>query len=417
MGFKWHLHLIPRPGRRAARYNFNKRGIAMNTSTAFCSSVLTLMGLIGLLTPVASVAQTPNTFSVYARGLQGPRGLRFGPDGYLYVAEAGTGGSYGPKSPGYPKCQQVPSPFPGPYTGGKTARISRIARDGTRSTVASGFPSSQDSGGDLIGVADVLFLDGNLYAVVAGGGCSHGNPDSPSGIALVDRSTGKWKLIANVGAFLKSHPAKYESADDFEPDGTLYSAIAVDGRILTVEPNHGQVLSVDRWGSIRELIDISASQGHIVPTSIAAGHGRLYVGNLNLFPIDPQWARVLTIARDGYDDDFAPGFDNDGRGFHVVASKAGFTTVVAVDFGPDGLLYALELSDAAGLPTPGAGKVVRVRHSGEIETVISGLAVPTGMTFGPDDRLYISNFGAIPAGTPLGTSAGQILRFDIAPGW
>ena len=35
----------------------------------------------------------------------------------------------------------------------------------------------------------------------------------------------------------------------------------------------------------------------------------------------------------------------------------------------------------------------------------------TGMTFGPDRRLYVSNFGAAPAG------AGQILRFDIAPGW
>jgi hypothetical protein len=46
-----------------------------------------------------------------------------------------------------------------------------------------------------------------------------------------------------------------------------------------------------------------------------------------------------------------------------VNSKAGFTTVVAVDFGPDGLLYALELSDAAGFPGLGQGKVVRVRHS------------------------------------------------------
>jgi len=343
--------------------------------------------------------------------------MRFGPDGYLYVAEAGTGGTYGPNSPGYPSCPQVPAPFPGPYTGGKTARISKIAPNGTVTTVAGGFPSTQDAGGDLIGVADVVFLDGSLYAVVAGGGCSHGNPDSPSGIAVVNPSTGKWKMIADVGAFLKTHPAKYESSDDFEPDGTLYSAIAVDGKIFTVEPNHGQVLSVSKGGAIKEELDISAPEGHIVPTSIAQRHGRLYVGNLNLFPIDPQWARVLTLSRDGFDDDAVPGFDNDGRGFHVVSSKAGFTTVVAVDFGPDGLLYALELSDAPGLPAPGNGKVVRVKHSGAIETVISGLAVPTGMTFGPDGRLYISNFGAIPLGTPLGTNAGQVLRFDIAPGW
>lgn len=358
------------------------------------------------LAPLAAVAQQPSTFTVYAAGLEGPRGLRFGPDGYLYVAEAGTGGT---NSTGT-TCQQVPAPV-GPYTGGMTARISKIGSDGTRTTVASGFPSTQDSLGDVIGVADVVFLDGTLYAVVAGGGCSHGNPDSPSGIAQVNRNTGHWSLIADVGAFLKTHPAKYESADDFEPDGTLYSAIAVAGKLYTVEPNHGQVLSVSKGGAIKQVVDISASEGHIVPTAIAERRGLFYVGNLNLFPIDPEWARILTISKDGFDDDVAPGFDNDGHGYHIVASKAGFTTVVAVDFGPDGLLYALELSAAPGFPTPGAGKVVRVKRSGEIEDVVTGLTVPTGMTFGPDGRLYISNLGAAPPG------AGQILRFDIAPGW
>jgi hypothetical protein len=52
-----------------------------------------------------------------------------------------------------------------------------------------------------------------------------------------------------------------------------------------------------------------------------------------------------------------------------------------------------------------------VKTSGEVEEVVTGLAVPTGMTFGPDGGLYISNLGAAPPG------AGQILRFDIAPGF
>jgi hypothetical protein len=120
----------------------------------------------------------------------------------------------------------------------------------------------------------------------------------------------------------------------------------------------------------------------------------------------------LTISRSDQDDldNLPPGLQPE-RGHRIVSSKAGFTTVVAVDFGPDGLLYVLELSDGAGLPTPGLGKVVRVLHSGAIEDVVTNLSVPTGMTFGPEGRLYVSNFGAAPAG------AGQILRFDIAPGW
>jgi hypothetical protein len=358
-------------------------------------------------TAPAAFGQTPSTFTVIAGNLAAPRGLSFGPDGDLYVAEAGTGGT---NSTGT-ACQQVPQPV-GPYTGGKTARISKIASNGTRTTVAEGFPSAKDALGDLIGVADVAFVGNTLYALVAGGGCSHGNPDSPSGVAQVNRSTGKWDLIADIGAFLKTHPAKFESADDFEPDGTLYSLIAVDKVLYTVEPNHGQVFSVTSAGKIQQVIDISASEGHIVPTSIAAHGSFFYVGNLNLFPIDPQWARVLTISRLDRDDleGLAPGFAPEGP-WRIVNSKAGFTTVVAVHFGPDGLLYALELSDAPGDPTPKAGKVVRVKHSGEIEEVITGLSVPTGMTFGPDGRLYIANFGAAPPG------AGQILRFDIAAGW
>jgi sugar lactone lactonase YvrE len=94
-----------------------------------------------------------------------------------------------------------------------------------------------------------------------------------------------------------------------------------------------------------------------------------------------------------------------------VNSKAGFTTVVAIDIGPDGLMYALELSDMAGNPAPGQGKVVRVNRDGTIEDVVTGLIVPTGMTFGPDNALYISNVGATPTGP------GQILRIPIALSW
>ena len=88
-------------------------------------------------------------------------------------------------------------------------------------------------------------------------------------------------------------------------------------------------------------------------------------------PIDPQWARILTISKGDFDESRAPGFDDDSSRYHIVNSKAGFTTVVAVKFGPDGLLYALELSDASGYPEPGTGKVVRVKHSGDIEEVVT----------------------------------------------
>lgn len=355
---------------------------------------------------VPLLAQLPSNATVYASGLEGPRGLAFGPDGSLYVAEAGLGGTTSTVG----TCAQTPPPI-GPYTGGLTARISKIDTSGNRTTVASGLPSALSGDKSSIqGVADVLFLNGKLYAMTAGGGCSHGNPGFPNSILRVNLKNGTWTTVANLSEALAKYPAKYTSSDDYEPDGTWYGMISEDGLLYAVEPNHGQVFSVTPGGKVRQIIDISASQGHIVPTSLVFEHDVLYVGNLNLFPIDPQWAKVMTIAQNVYVPNPLPGFSSLGDLFgkwSVVSSKAGFTTITSMKIGPDGLLYVLELSDAPGFPTPGAGKVVRVTRSGDIEDVVTGLAVPTGMTFGPDGRLYVSNLGAAPG------AAGQILRIDV----
>jgi hypothetical protein len=370
------------------------------------SSMLAAAVAVAAFGAVAVWAQEAGPPTVVATGLEGPRGLKFGQDGDLYIAEAGLGGTNSTAG----ICPQVALSA---YKGGLTARISKISSNGKLTTVASGFPSAVNAGG-VFGVADVAFLNGKLYALIAGGGCSHGNPDNPSGIAEVDLATGKWTLIADIGAWLKAHPSAYPGTGDFEPDGALYSLIAYGDRLYAVEANHGQVISVTADGTIKQVIDISAAEGHIVPTSIAEESGNFYVGNLNLFPIDPQWARVLTVSKDDYlsTKNLAPGFAQDYDRYHIVDSKAGFTTVVAVAFGPeDGLLYVLELSDATGYPTPGDGKVVRVLRNGQIEEVVTGLAVPTGMTFGPKGTLYICNGGAAPG------AAGQILRFEITPGF
>src|SRR5215469_6307891 len=358
----------------------------------FASSFLCAALLASGASEARMLAQLPANATVYASGLQGPRGLAFGSDGTLYVAEAGLGG----KNSTVGQCEQTPGPV-GPYTGGLTARISKIDTNRNRTTLTSLLPSASDAMGDVLGVADVTFLNGSLYAVLAGGGCSHGNPNFPNLVIKVDQRTGSWTSVANMSQALLTFPAKFTSSDDFEPDGTWYGMISYQGSLYTVEPNHGQVFSVTPFGRVQQVIDISASQGHIVPTSLVFKEDVLYVGNLNLFPIDPQWARVLTIANNVYVPNPLPGFGNLFGGFgqwNVVSSKAGFTTIVSMKIGPDGLLYVLELSDAAGFPTPGKGKVVRVKYSGEIEDVVTGLVVPTGMTFGPDRALYVSNLGA-----------------------
>ncbi len=330
--------------------------------------------------------------SVYATGFNNPRGLKFGPDGMLYVAEGGPGGSNSTAD----LCDQVPGA--GPYTGSPTGgRISRVNSNGVRTTVTDRFPSSQTSPnlGNLVsGVADIAFVGGTLYALTSGSGCSHGVPNTTNGVFRLSPK-GTPILVADLSAFQKAHPVANPEPDDFEPDGTWFSMINVGPTLYAVEPNHGELDRVRTSGAIARVLDISASQGHIVPTSVAYRNGYFYVGNLNTFPITPGSSKILRISPTG----------------SVTVVKTGFTTILGVTFDNSGRMYVLENTVTAGGPAPGEGDIVRITGSTR-EVIASGLNLPTAMTFGPDGALYVSVWGFGPPPS-LPNGPGEVLRIRL----
>jgi hypothetical protein len=365
---------------------------------------LLIGGLLAVFAAGAAFAATglghgtapPAKPTVFASGLNSPRGIAFGPDGNLYVAEGGTGGTH-QTTPA--ECDQVVPPV-GPYSGAATgADIVKVDPSGTVAPVAQGFPSSQTAptlGSLVSGVAAVAFIDKQLYGILAGAGCSHGIPPLangqrvPNGVVRVN-TDGTWDMLANLSAFQAAHPVKNPQPDDFEPDGTWYSMIAQGGALFAVEPNHGELDRIGADGVVRRVVDISASQGHIVPTSLTFHSGHFYFANLGTFPIKPGTENVYRLERNGK--------------ITVVAS--GLTAILGLAF-HQGRLYVLETATQAGNPGPGSGAVVRVGKNGKLTTIASGLNVPTAMTFGPDGALYVSNNGY---GAPPG--AGQILRIAL----
>jgi sugar lactone lactonase YvrE len=168
--------------------------------------------------------------------------------------------------------------------------------------------------------------------------------------------------------------------------------IAYQNNLYIVEPNHGQLLEVSPDGAVRQVIDISAPLGHIVPTSVIVDADRLWVGNLGLFPITTGTEKLYQISARGCVSDYLEGF----------------TSIVGLASNGQGSIYVFEFSAADRFPAPGKVRVLRVTD-GLIEVVLSGLAVPTSITIGPDGALYISDLGAAPA------PAGRIVRYTPPP--
>jgi hypothetical protein len=353
--------------------------------------------LVGGLASGTALAKGPQ-LSLVASGLNNPRGLTFGPDGNLYVAEGGLGGTHSSALDPCPQAHGDAAPYSGstndPVLGG---RISKVDSHGIVSTVVDKLPSSQTSatlGGLVSGVSSVAFLGDSLYGLLAGAGCSHGVPTVPNGVFRVGPGN-SWTLIANLSAFQMANPVVNPDDEDFEPDGTWYSMTAADGALYPMDSNHGELDRVTAAGAISRVVDISAKVGHVVPTAIipAEPEGQFFISNLGGFGPPDGTTPNETVWK--------------LNGTRLRVRNTGLEQVLGLASTKRGL-FALESSSTPGGPTPGTGTIVRVGGDGQLDTVISGLVFPTGMTAGPDGALYVSE-----QGFGFGAGMGRIVRVTL----
>ncbi|WP_370095673.1 ScyD/ScyE family protein [Streptacidiphilus sp. MAP12-20] len=340
--------------------------------------------------------------------LGNPRGLSAGPDGSLYLAEAGSGGTV---------C--VPGGLSGTTCVGLTGSFDQVSDSGTVRRVVTHLISASGPGGIAAegpvsvshGPDDTFFgLFGESSHVVPPKGAIPNNLRRAGlaqlGHLVLVKHNGSVKDLSDVGdqdwtwtsARVNLAPHDFPDAN---PNAVLFSR----GRVFVADAGSNLLDQVKRNGKahVEAFFPVPAkSQTDSVPTCVARGpDGALYVGELLGGSASPGGARVWRVA----------------PGHQPTVWATGLTTVQGCGFGEDGAFYATEFQ-VHGLnfgPTASpAGDVVRIDRWGHRTHLgVGTLFFPSGLAVGVDGSIYVSNCSIAPVtgmGPHLCSTGGQVVR-------
>jgi hypothetical protein len=337
--------------------------------------LLTMMLFALLASPSANAQSITQVMS----GLDNPRHLAFGPEGALYVAEAGRGGA-GP-------CLFIRGAT---QCAGSTGAISRLWK-GVQNRIVTGLPSyAAAGGGGATGPHAVSLLGrGTAYVTIGLGGNLTTRSIMGEGFGRTAQflPNGNWDYVDDIAGYEQTN-----NPDAFVPDSNPYAILAEPGQRVITDAGGNDLLVVNADGSVSTLAVFPARPQRntdSVPTSVVVGpDGAYYVGELSGNPFNVNVARIYRVV----------------PGEPVQTYGPTFSFIIDLAWGPDGNLYVLQFASLPG--NTGPGVFYRLESDGTKTPILTNLIAPGGLVFGADGALYISNRSVF-AGT------GEVLRIEL----
>lgn len=332
--------------------------------------IVLAVAVIGALVASPAAAADP-PYSVVASGLDNPRGIDIGEDGRILVAETGAG------------------------------RILSIWH-WTVSTYRAGLPSLSTAEGATGPVGVSLTARGDAFVAV-GGGPKAVDPRFASLLRVLPMRT---RTITDIAAYQAGDPDPYD-IEGLPEDSNPYGIAALGGRALVTDAGNNDLLLIDGAGRIvtvaRFPVEVTAVPpiypfplppalpAESVPTSVAIGpDGYWYVGELKGFPFAPGASRIWRISSRARGVTCDPAATSGPCTLYM----DGFTSIVDLDFGPDGSLYVVEMVKngvgawAFGGDTVGA--LWKVNGGSKVELAAGALTLPGGVAVGRNGAIYVT---------------------------
>ncbi|MEH1872817.1 ScyD/ScyE family protein [Nostoc sp.] len=383
------------------------------------------------------------TLTTIVGGISNARGISFGPDGSLYVAEPGVGGNG--------NCQPSPSTLFKPICAGNTSSLVKIAPDGTEQHLLTNFESlaEQPTGNQGAGIEDVQFdSQGNAYLLTGFAGYP-GNRDLATHDLASQYPLPKEQLATfppSAADKVLNTPLLGQLFKVNLKTGSLSSIFDFAKYEITKNPDKGDVVTnpysltingdnayvVDGGGNTAYKIKLDGSKSQViaipktivsnsvlppglqlppglldelpggkiaiqaVPTGGAIGpDGAFYVGEYTGFPYPAGQSKIFRIGKDDKPEVFLDGF----------------THITDLTFDKKGDLLVLQFSDKSQLGrdiTDLPGSLIQVAPDGTRTTLVAagqGLDSADGIAIGPDGKIYITNQG-------VGKGRGEVIRVD-----